>query len=116
RSAAAAAMAHPRWPSPRTMVCMCGVLTRGWDLGRVRGTTKHRGHRSVAAALEPPFPGGPGSSSLDAPSEPQGPCLPAGPPELLLRFLGEVTAEHLRTIRILHGSFQLIRAGGCGAP
>ena len=49
----------------------------------------------VPRPLEPPFPGGPGSS-LDAPLEPQGPCLPAGPPELLLRVVREETAVHVR--------------------
>ena len=31
---------------------------------------------------------------LDAPSEPQGPCLPAGPPELLLGLVREGAAVH----------------------
>ncbi len=54
----------------------------------------------VPRPLESPFPGGPGSSCRTRRLEPQGPCLPAGPPELLLRLLGEGVAVHVRTIRI----------------
>ena len=58
----------------------------------------------VPRPLESPFPGGPGSSCRTRRLEPQGPCLPAGPPELLLRLLGEGVAVHVRTIRIFRTS------------
>ena len=40
----------------------------------------------------------------DAPSEPQGPCLPAGPPELLLRLVREGAAVHAAILRIIADS------------
>ena len=48
----------------------------------------------VPRPLEPPFPGGPGSSCRTRRLEPQGPCLPAGPPELLLGLVREGSAVH----------------------
>ncbi len=48
----------------------------------------------VPRPLEPPFPGGPGSSCRTRRLEPQGPCLPAGPPELLLGLVREGAAVH----------------------
>ncbi len=35
---------------------------------------------------------------VDAPSEPQGPCLPAGPPELLLGLFREDSAVHIEIV------------------
>src|SRR5205814_4783012 len=34
-----------------------------------------------------------------APSEPQGPCLPAGPPELLLGLVGHEETVHMNTLQ-----------------
>src|SRR6185295_12117337 len=48
--------------------------------------------------LEPPCPEAPVGRVACAPSEPQGPCLPAGPPELLLRLVGEEDAAHMHTL------------------
>ena len=59
-----------------------------------------QGHEKAAVTvvvprpLEPPFPGGPGSSKWTRRLEPQGPCLPAGPPELLLGLVREGAAVH----------------------
>src|SRR5207249_11639743 len=37
--------------------------------------------------------------SLARRSEPQGPCLPAGPPELLLGLVGQEDAAHVNTLQ-----------------
>ena len=55
---------------------------------------KNRGHHLVPRPLEPPFPGGSGRPVRTRRSALQGPCLPAGPPELLLRLGGEALAVH----------------------
>src|SRR6185503_14652709 len=61
--------------------------------------------------LEPPCPEAPVGRSLRAPSEPQGPCLPAGPPELLLGLVGHEDAAH---VHILHADRSVCKAArGC---
>src|SRR4029077_18384958 len=89
------------------IVCIFVVLT-WWDLGRVRRTTKNRGHHRGAAAPGASVPWRTRFVVVDAPSEPQGPCLPAGPPELLLRFLGEV-AVHSGNLTHIPESMQPFR-------
>ena len=87
-------------PSPRMVICMvlvprCVVVVRG---RRIEGA------RDIEKPRSPSWCRGPWSlRSLEAPvrrrtrrSEPQGPCLPAGPPELLLRVTREGTAVHVR--------------------
>ena len=53
----------------------------------------------VSAAPGASVPGG-SVGACRAPSEPQGPCLPAGPPELLLRLVGEKEAAHVHTMHL----------------
>ena len=65
----------------------------------VADESKGRGHRSVRG------PWSLRARRLDvgaccAPSEPLGPCLPAGPPELLLRLVGEKEAAHVHTMHL----------------
>ena len=92
RRRARRAMAQPRRPSPRMKVCIVVVLTVGGTRHRCGGQQKDRGHRRGVRgpwslrSRRPRF-------VVCAPSEPQGPCLPAGPPELLLR-LGREGAAH----------------------
>ncbi len=72
------------------------VPSMRWEGRRSGGA----GHKKTAVTvvvprpLEPPFPGGPGSSCRTRRLEPQGPCLPAGPPELLLGVVREGAAVH----------------------
>src|SRR5258706_5614065 len=81
------------------------ILLRGRRV-EVRDT-KNRGHRVVPRPLEPPFPGGPDSSSATRRSVPQGPCLPAGPPELLLGLFREGSAVHAASITHLDWMMQV---------
>ena len=65
----------------------------------VTDESKGRGHRGVRG------PWSLRARRLDvgaccAPSEPLGPCLPAGPPELLLRLVGEKEAAHVHTMHL----------------
>src|SRR4051812_28193448 len=78
-------------------------------------TKKPRSPFVVPRPLEPPFPGGPGSS-IDAPLEPQGPCLPAGPPELLLRLGREEAAVHIGNVPHNRWFMQPFSAAGPGEP
>src|SRR6266404_2879658 len=72
------------------------VPSIAWWRGRrseVQGK-KNRGHHRGAAAPGASVPWRPRIVVSDAPSEPQGPCLPAGPPELLLGLVREGAAVH----------------------
>ena len=103
RSSAAASTARPRPPSPRmSIVSMSCPFHSVWEGRRsgVPGHMKSRGHRRGAAAPGASVPWRPRFVVSDAPSEPQGPCLPAGPPELLLRLFREEAAVHRAIIRI----------------
>ena len=82
------------------MRCMSWSLPSLWRGRRVgrSGTRKTAVTVVVPRPLEPPFPGGPGSSCRTRRLEPQGPCLPAGPPELLLGLVREGAAVHAAII------------------
>ena len=63
-------------------------------------TTRCRGPWSLRARrLLPAF--------ARAPSEPQGPCLPAGPPELLLGLVGQEVTVHVHTLHADSGCCKL---------
>ena len=97
----AAMAACDRVPKPavaeddRRHVVSLALLSRA--TGRSSGQRKTAVTIVVPRPLEPPFPGGP-DPSLTCRSEPQGPCLPAGPPELLLGLLREETAVHAASL------------------
>ena len=93
----------PAAPSPRMIVSMrvgprfAGSRDRRAEV--VGGQTKSRGHRRGAAAPGASVPWRPRSRRRQcAPSEPQGPCLPAGPPELLLGLVREEAAVHAASL------------------
>ena len=101
--ARASATARPNGPSPRMSarieMSSASVLVARGPSGKRRagspsGESKSRGHQRCRGprslrSLEAP------GRRLRAPSEPQGPCLPAGPPELLLRLGREEVPAHL---------------------
>src|SRR3954452_13612075 len=83
------------------------VFLRGAGRGAGGGPKNHKGRgtvRGVRGPSAPPVPEAP-LVVARAPSEPQGPSLPAGPPELLLRVEADV---------VRHGSGSLHeRLGRC---
>ncbi len=102
----ASATARPNGPSPRIAACIV-VSSASSDVTRgpagAGGPDRHRANQKAAVtvgvrgprslrSLEAP------GRRLCAPSEPQGPCLPAGPPELLLRLGREEVPAHPRTV------------------
>ena len=95
----ASATARPRAPSPR--IDDGRHLRSPFVAGRDRRgseTQKSRGHRRGAAAPGASVPWRPRFVWLTRRLEPQGPCLPAGPPELLLRLCREEAAVHVRKL------------------
>ena len=66
----------------------------GGPAGRGAGQQKSRGHHRGAAAPGASVPWRPRSVVVARRSALQGPCLPAGPPELLLHLAGEDWAVH----------------------
>jgi hypothetical protein len=76
-------------------------------MSRSSQTGKSRATGLVSRPSDPPFPGGSGRCAVRRASEPQGPSLPAGPPELLLqlraddaRHAAESSRRHLGTARL----------------
>ena len=69
-----------------------------------RQESKRRGHHLGAAAPGASVPGDSCRLFARAPSEPQGPCLPAGPPELLLGLVGHEDAAHAHILHRMSGN------------
>src|SRR4029077_1950150 len=78
----------PRWSRSR---CGREAIARG-RITKPRSPDGVRGPGSLQ-------PGGSSRLVACAPSEPRGPCLPAGPPELLLRLVGQDDAAHVHILQ-----------------